>query len=324
MSPIMPPGSAQEYIERIAYEGVAPIIPIRFPAGRRGSRIRAAFRVSYLETFSFARLPGHLAELAAAPLFAALSLVFAVRLVALDRDVSRIGFLGAMRRVLRTYYGPTRHDAPPECARTGPLIVVSNHPGLGDFPALIDALGREDVKVIVKRRELMEPMHGLLGRCIVVDDRLDRRADAIRQAVAHVAAGGALVVFPAGRIERDPSLGDGPLLEDWYSISDGIARRVVRAGSQLTVLPVLVDRVYHVPAGLRSFVAGSADAAARSGRAALVTMALPTWSGKQIRVRFAAPVVLDRCPPSGCLGELTDAVRAALWKLCESSVAGVD
>lgn len=252
------------------------------------------FSQNFVESFAFAKLKPWPLNLLAAPFFLGPSVYFANLLCTLNQKARDLGFLQALRWGLGQYYGPTLRDGPGSPA-LGPLLVVANHPGLGDFPALVDALGRDDVRVIVKERKLMADMDGIMQNCIVINESMESRAKAILSAVEHLAQGGCLMVFPAGEIEEDPGLspgsaspgiGHGEMLKPWFPIVDGIAKRFLKKHQGLVVQGALIHHVYHMPSFFHPLLARSKDSAIRSGRAALITMALPKTRTKCIQVSF--------------------------------------
>lgn len=250
--------------------------------------------INIAETYDFLSLRSRLLRIAVAPAAVASSLQLSLQLYRLDRRVASEGFTDALVTILHRYYRPSRGDTVPEAAATGPLLVLCNHPGLGDFPALLERLQRRDVRVIVKERELMADKQRIMESCIVITDSMSSKAAALQEGLRHLAQGGTLVVFPAGEIEDDPgspavSPGDFRL-KPWMPVADSIARRCVRDSIPLTVLPAAVDSVYHIPRCLRSFVSRGDTPAVRSGRAAIITMAMPRIRSKQIRVRLLPPL----------------------------------
>lgn len=247
------------------------------------------FFINFIESFSFAKVSPAFLNIVVAPFFILPSLCFTGLLLAIDQRARQEGFSAALGFGLGHYYGPTetKGGTPPA---QGPLLVVANHPGLGDFPSLVASLGRKDIKVIIKERALMIPLTAILDSCIIINETLESRAKAILSAVDHLASGGCLVIFPAGEIEEDPALyptyPGKDYFKPWFPIVDGITKRYLRKYPSLAVQGALIRRVYFVPTMLRWMVYRGSDSAIRSGRAALITMALPKTSQKRIEVNF--------------------------------------
>ena len=123
-------------------------------------------------------------------------------------------------------------------SESGGLVVVSNHPFGGiEGMILAELVGRrrDDVKIL--GNFLLQRIPELSGQIIAVDpfgkrSRTNQNAVAIRQAIAHVKSGGALIVFPSSEISHlDLQLGkivDPP----WSRHVAAIVRR-----SRAAVLP---------------------------------------------------------------------------------------
>lgn len=243
--------------------------------------------------FSFAKLRSRAAGVALAPLFLLPTVSFVLRIVGLDRRLRTQGMLAGMQWILSRYYrGVTcvSGAVPP----AGPALLVGNHPGLGDLPALAVASGREDVYVVAKRRNLMADMRGVLSRCILIDDSLSSRAGAVRVVIEKIESGGVVVIFPAGEIETDSMLLDAgaDFLSWWPPVVDGIVRRLRRQGLAAPIIPVYTEGVIGVPALYMRLLPAAAEAPVRQGRAALVTMMTRLARTRTVRVAFGAPVAI--------------------------------
>lgn len=123
--------------------------------------------------------------------------------------------------------------------RTGPLIVVANHPhGLVDGMVLAELIGRvrTDYKILV--RSLLTGVEEVSQFLIPVPfphepDALERNLEMRRQAMRHLKGGGALILFPSGAVAsaRRPF---GPAIEaEWTPFT---AKLIQRSGA--TVVPV--------------------------------------------------------------------------------------
>lgn len=103
--------------------------------------------------------------------------------------------------------------------KSGPLIVVSNHPfGFLDAATVCWMLDRQrtDVRFIANR--MLQSSSLARSRCFFVDafggDRAGN-ARALRDAMAWVAGGKCLAVFPAGEVMSTPPGSPGPVEADW-------------------------------------------------------------------------------------------------------------
>ena len=100
---------------------------------------------------------------------------------------------------------------------SGPCLVLANHPGAYDALALMRAVGRRDLLILAADREFLRALSGLSAHLVFVGDTPSERAGALKRALVRLRAGGAVLHFPAGRIEPDAdfvAMGTA-LLEAW-------------------------------------------------------------------------------------------------------------
>ena len=123
----------------------------------------------------------------------------------------------------------------------GPILALSNHPGMTDTLSLFIALNRLDLKIIALQRPFLESIPHVAERLFFLTDDSAQRVSLVRKVSGHLRAGGAALTFPAGRIEPDPDLYPGALesLNDWTD-SVGV---FVRLAPETAVVPVLVRNV---------------------------------------------------------------------------------
>jgi 1-acyl-sn-glycerol-3-phosphate acyltransferase len=172
--------------------------------------------------------------------------------------------------------------------REGPLLVVSNHPGLADAVALFAAMPRGDLRVIAAERPFLSALPNTSGALIPVPDAPNGRSKAVRAAARHLRAGGAVITFPGGRIEPDPAVlpGAAEALADWSGSADLFARFV----PNLTVVPAVVSGVIS-PAALRNPVAlVRRDPRDRRWLSATLQMLVPALRDVTTRVGFGPPL----------------------------------
>lgn len=99
---------------------------------------------------------------------------------------------------------------------TGPLLILSNHPGLFDTVSLFSQMSRADLKIIALDRPFLRAMPALNEALFFVPSEQQKTA-LVRKATRHLQAGGSILTFPAGQIEPDPYLREGTLksVETW-------------------------------------------------------------------------------------------------------------
>ncbi|HSK99120.1 MAG TPA: 1-acyl-sn-glycerol-3-phosphate acyltransferase [Rubrobacteraceae bacterium] len=168
--------------------------------------------------------------------------------------------------------------------REGPLLIVANHPGLADAVALFASINREDLLVVAAERALLEAMPNTSRRLITVPETSRGRHGVVRSATRHMRRGGAVLTFPRGRIEPDPSVlpGASEALERWSESVELFARLV----PELTVVPAIVSGVIS-PVALRNpFVYVRRRRRDQEWLAATVQMLTPALRNVDTRVMF--------------------------------------
>ncbi len=172
--------------------------------------------------------------------------------------------------------------------REGPLLIVSNHPGLADAVALFAAMPRGDLRVIAAERPLLAALPNTSRALIPVSDDPNGRSRAVRVAARHLRSGGAVITFPGGRIEPDPAVlpGAAEALEAWSGSVDLFARLV----PGLTVVPAVVSGVIS-PSALRNPLAlVRRDPRDQRWLSATLQMLVPALRDVTTRVGFGPPL----------------------------------
>jgi hypothetical protein len=176
--------------------------------------------------------------------------------------------------------------------RDGPLLVVSNHPGLSDTVALFSAIPREDLKVVAAERPFLSALPNTSRRLLAVDEASTKRFGLIRDAARHMKSGGAVLTFPGGGIEPDPAIlpGAGEALYRWSESLDLFARLV----PGLAVVPVVVSGVLSRRALRNPLTFLRSREEDRRWLAATIQMLSPGLHATSVRVEFGRPLRGDR------------------------------
>ena len=192
-------------------------------------------------------LPATLAESTIGPAFAAFWLLAAIFVLPacafmLVRAVGRWSYqgdplLGWMRLAVLPYlryFQRLRVDGRqfvPESVGPEGLIVVSNH-GAGLDPVALQSAMRHPIRWMMSA-EMMRPELGWAWRRLrIIPVCFDARdASALKTAIAHVASGGTLGIFPEGAIERPA--------RQLRAFSGGL--RLILARTKAPVLVALID-----------------------------------------------------------------------------------
>lgn len=89
---------------------------------------------------------------------------------------------------------------------SGPLLVVSNHPGAIDSLIIPASLARPDIKLVAGEIPFLQHLPRLCEHIIYTSKKdLASRANVVRSGVRHLNNGGSLLIYPSGRIDPDPA-----------------------------------------------------------------------------------------------------------------------
>jgi hypothetical protein len=221
--------------------------------------------------------------------FAAPSRPLARVLSRFDRQVGVIGLPEAAAEALASFGArwSVEGQPPPE----GPLLVVANHPGAYDALALMAAIGRRDLRILAADRTFLRALPGLRAHLIFLPDKASEprtlaRVAAVRAAARHLREGGALLHFPAGRIEPDPAVlgaGEAPLLP-WHAGTGALLRAAAAAGGRAAA--AIVAGV-HSARAKRLWLTRLAERRGVTTLAPLIQVALPGFGDVDARVRVS-------------------------------------
>jgi hypothetical protein len=228
-------------------------------------------------------------------LFARPARKFANQMVEFDTLVGRIGLAEASRRTLQKnnvrdvrVYG--RENVPAD----GPILFLSNHPGMSDTLCLFSAINHADLRIIAIHRPFLEALRNTTNQLFFIDEEPAKRMNAVRQVAAHLKNGGAALTFPAGEIEPDPDVYDGALdsLGNWTD-SAGVFMRFAR---DTKIVPVLVSSVVWDRTARHPLTRLKRTRTEREKlAAALQILVVITQNAKPntVHVRFAEPITLE-------------------------------
>jgi Acyltransferase len=194
------------------------------------------------------------------------------------------GSAWALERMVRRVEVEGRENVPPE----GPLLLVSNHPGLADSLTLFAKVPRHDLRVVAVERAFLEALPNTSRYLFCVREESPGRLGVVRSATRHLKRGGAVLTFPGGEIEPDPAVlpGATEALMRWSASLDLFARLV----PELTIVPAAVSGVLS-PSALRNpLVLVRRRSRDREWLAATLQMLTPALRNVSTRLAFGRPV----------------------------------
>lgn len=171
--------------------------------------------------------------------------------------------------------------------RSGPVLFLGNHAGLGDAFAMLAASPRRDTRVMAYDFGIL-PGLGELRRHVIVVDKGAPYA-AMRASLRHLRGGHSLLLFPRGEIEADPALALEPALAslvDWSRSVEFFARHT----PGLIILPCAVGGVISRRVLRNPVVRCYRDRDKRHFLAATFQMMFPFYRDPLISLRFGRPL----------------------------------
>jgi len=169
------------------------------------------------------------------------ALRFAREMTEFDLDAGRRGIAAASRSLLSGFVREVRLRGLSRVPSTGPLLLLSNHPGRTDTLVLLSSIPRDDLLVLAAERPFLQALTAASRWVIFLSESRERSFAAMRRAVSHLRAGGALLTFPAGEIEPDPDVlpGAAEALARWSPSTLSFSRLAPEA----IVVPLIVSGV---------------------------------------------------------------------------------
>jgi hypothetical protein len=174
--------------------------------------------------------------------------------------------------------------------RSGPILLVANHPGLTDAVAILASLDRPDVRIVAADYPFLHEMRGLGRHLIFLGATGTSQLGWIRAVCRDLRGGGVVLLFPAGRLEPDPAISgtDGAVLS--WSASVNVIRRLA---PETQVVPAAVTGVLSPRAFAHPLTRIRRTARDRQRVATLVQMIGPQYRRVTARIAFGAPLAAE-------------------------------
>lgn len=173
-----------------------------------------------------------------------------------DEETHTGGLPAGARSLLNSLNVSTHVIGSGNIPETGPVLVVSNHPGAYDSAALAMNIPRPDLRILVSETRFYHTLPHIGQQLIYVSHGADQRMFALREAISHLRQGGAILQFGTGTIEPDPaytSLAQIPLSQ-WSKSIEIMLRKVQETTLVLASASgvLLKNYLYHPLTRLRS------------------------------------------------------------------------
>jgi hypothetical protein len=132
---------------------------------------------------------------------------FASLAATFDRYVADFGFREAARRMILKYIRSYEVHNSENIPQEGPLLITSNHPGTIDSLVISASVPRPDLKIVATGIPFIEGLRNAADHLIYTPRKgIHERMMVVRNAIHHLNDGGAVLIFPSGRIDPDPAL----------------------------------------------------------------------------------------------------------------------
>jgi len=166
---------------------------------------------------------------------------FARQMQEFDSQAGETDLATSSKSMLEKYVKDVRIYGLERIPAQGPILALSNHPGMTDTLCLFAAINRPDLRIIALDRPFLQSLPNVSRQLFFISDDSKERLSAVRKAAAHLRGGGAVLTFPAGKIEPDPKVYPGALesLNHWTD-SAGV---FLRLAPETRILPMLVSGV---------------------------------------------------------------------------------
>lgn len=155
-----------------------------------------------------------------------------------DRYVEEFGFREAAMRVLPVFAQAFEANNVENIPLEGPLLITSNHPGTCDSLVIAANVPRPDLKIVATGVPFVQGLRNAASHLIYTTLDVHERMMVVRSCIRHLKEGGAVLIFPSGRIDPDPALSPDAAndLGKWSPSLEVMLRRVPQTRVLLTVV----------------------------------------------------------------------------------------
>jgi 1-acyl-sn-glycerol-3-phosphate acyltransferase len=226
---------------------------------------------------------------------------FADNMAMFNRDLVTRGLAEAAAALCARYGGRVVVEGLQHIPKDGPVLLVSNHPGMFDTLAIFATLPRTDIQAIARPQPLLGLLSSLTPNLLMLPDEGAGRAGSLRQILQTLRTGGALLIYPAGHLEPEPMLVGRHGLSDpsasealgpWSNGAGTLVKLAARQDVSLKVIPtslvgVLSTSTWRWFGPLLRF---RKSLRGREDLTAVLQVAFPEVGPTTIRVRYGAPL----------------------------------
>ncbi|MCJ7696016.1 MAG: 1-acyl-sn-glycerol-3-phosphate acyltransferase [Anaerolineaceae bacterium] len=167
---------------------------------------------------------------------------FAIIMQQFDKSIAERSIWEAARGALNHFTDGWVCKGKENVPRSGPLLVIANHPGAADSVAIMAAVERSDQRMIAIERPLLASMPNASRHMIYLEEENPLRYDIMRTIIDVLREGDSVIIFPRGNLEPDPGLMVGAIdsIRHW-SESLGV---FLSKAPDTKVLPLIIGNAY--------------------------------------------------------------------------------
>jgi len=163
-----------------------------------------------------------------------------------DALVAKSGFNKAIKNALTFFVGDVEVHGVNNIPKTGPLLVVSNHPGTYDSVVIAAHLPRDDVKIVSSDIPFIQKMRNANRHFLFTTRDTYKRMIVIKRAIRHLKSGGAILIFPSGHIDPEPAFMPEAMkeLETWSRVVEIFINKVPETNIQVAIVSNVLSMKY--------------------------------------------------------------------------------
>lgn len=163
---------------------------------------------------------------------------FAEILADFDKKVAEAGLAAGLQDLLARFVRDVEIRGTEGLPEKGPLLIVSNHPAAYDMPIIAANLPRDDLLVLSSTIKFISSLPATARYFVFIEKTPSEHMAATLEAIRHLKAGGALLIFPRGNTEPDPCVSTGAVqsLEKWSPSVEIFLRRVPQTQVVITIV----------------------------------------------------------------------------------------
>lgn len=164
----------------------------------------------------------------------------------LDNNITLFGLRQALREFVAPFVRDVKIDGSENIPQDGPLLIVSNHPGAIDGIAIGASLPRDDLNVMATGFPLLKRLPSASQRIIFIDPHAPTNLTGVRSTISHLEAGGAVLIFPSGRVEPDPAIlpNARQALKNWSPSIELFLRKVPETQVLVTIVSGVLSPIF--------------------------------------------------------------------------------